>query len=238
MIKLQSIIDAKLCTKCGACVVLDESGKSVMRDTSSGPIPEFSEHSVFPEYAEQACPAIGVKYPDLYKKCFGHYPENWLIGHVINVRTGYSGQPDIRLAGASGGVLTQTLIYLLETGRVDAVVLAKQGVPTAEKARAVIATTREEIIAGAQSVYIPVSMLDVLRDLEPGKKYAMTCLPEQSAALRMMQNNGNEPAKQIKYVTGPYTGTALYPVVIRCFLKSKRVNDNDPITSLNWQANK
>jgi coenzyme F420 hydrogenase subunit beta len=78
---------------------------------------------------------------------------------------------------------------------VDAVVLAKQGVPTPEKARAVIATTREQIIAGAQSVYIPVSMLDVLRDFDPGKKYAITCLPEQSAALRVMQNNGIEPRR-------------------------------------------
>jgi coenzyme F420 hydrogenase subunit beta len=79
-------------------------------------------------------------------------------------------------------------------------------------------------------------MLDILRDLDPDKTYAITCLPEQSAALRVMQQNDFKPAQQIKYVVGPYTGTALYPAAIRCFLRSKRVSDDDAITSLNWRA--
>jgi coenzyme F420 hydrogenase subunit beta len=207
-----------------------------MTDTPFGPIPEFGSEARVPDWMAEACPGYKIDYPALYQKHFGAEPESWLAGHVEKVRTGFSGAPAVRSAGASGGVLTQSLIYLLETGRVDAVILAKQGVPTPDKARAVIASTREEIIAGAQSVYIPVSMLDILTQLAPGKKYAITCLPEQSAALRIMQQNGFAPAKQIEFVVGPYTGTALYPAAIRCFLRSKRVKDDDPITVLNWRA--
>ena len=178
----------------------------------------------------------GVNYPDLYKKVYGCFPSNWLVGHVIKVRTGHAANKKIRADAASGGVITQTLIYLLENNLVDAVVIAKQGIPSPELASPVIATTREEILSGAGSVYVPVAMLEILDDLDPNKKYAITCLPEESAILRAMQQNGISSALQIKYVLGPYTGTALNPEAIRCYLQSKKIREDDPITSLKWRA--
>ena len=178
----------------------------------------------------------GVNYPDLYKKVYGCFPSNWLVGHVIKVRTGHAANKKIRANAASGGVITQTLIYLLENNLVDAVVIAKQGIPSPELASPVIATTREEILSGAGSVYVPVAMLEILDDLDPNKKYAITCLPEESAILRAMQQNGISSALQIKYVLGPYTGTALNPEAIRCYLQSKKIREDDPITSLKWRA--
>jgi len=230
------VVNGGTCTSCGACAALDMSGQTEMKDTPRGPVPEFGPESAFPKWAGEACPAFGVNYPKLYQQHYGRLPSNWLTGQIENVRTGFSADPQIRRAGASGGVLTQTLVYLLETGRVDAVILARQGFPTPEKARAVFAFTRAEILARAQSVYIPVSMLDLLCRLEPGKRYAITCLPEQSAALRVMQQKGFGPAQQIKYIIGPYTGTALYPAAVRCYLRSKRVKKTDEIVSLNWRA--
>jgi coenzyme F420 hydrogenase subunit beta len=67
-------------------------------------------------------------------------------------------------------------------------------------------------------------------------RYAITCLPEQSASLRVLQHLGYGPAKQIKYVLGPYTGTGLEPVAIRCLLRSHGIRNDDEITSLKWRA--
>ena len=178
----------------------------------------------------------GINYPDLYKKIYGSFPSNWLVGHVIKVRIGHAVNKKIRANAASGGVITQTLIYLLENDFVDGVIIAKQGVPSAEQASPVIATTRDEILSGAGSVYVPVFMLSILNDLDPNKRYAITCLPEESALLRVMQERGIYGALQIKYVLGPYTGTALNSDAIRCYLKSKKISDDDPITSLQWRA--
>ena len=133
--------------------------------------------------------------------------------------------------------MTHVLIHLLETGRIDAAVVVRQGVPEPELARAVLAATREEILAGAQSVYIPVSVLDILPRLEPGKRYAMTCLPDQAAALRQLQQAGHPQALQVQYVLGPYTGTAIYPAAIACYLRSKGVAPGtDRVESLKWRA--
>lgn len=177
-----------------------------------------------------------INYPKLYKSFYGSFPPNWLVGHVIKVRTGHAVNKEIRANAASGGVITQTLIYLLENNFVDGVIIAKQGVPSPEKASPIIATTRDEILSGAGSVYIPVSMLEILDDLDPGKKYAITCLPEESAILRIMQQQKIISAMQIRYILGPYTGTALKSEAIRYYLKSKKVSDDDPITSLKWRA--
>lgn len=150
-----------------------------------------------------------MDYPQLYHNHFGTLPSDWRVGHVNKLWTGYASDPGVRRTGASGGVTSAVLIYLLATKRIDSAILAKQATPTPAQASWCIARTREEVLACAQSVSVPLSMLDSIRHLVPGERYAMTCVPEQSAALRVLQHGGDERARQIEFVLGPYTGTAL-----------------------------
>jgi coenzyme F420 hydrogenase subunit beta len=228
------VVRAGLCTGCGACVALCGADQARMEDTPAGPVPRFSDG--VPDAAARVCPALKLSYPDLYRAHYGALPSSWLLGMVEQVRTGYAADEAIRRRGASGGVLTATLCYLLETDRVDAVLAVRQGVSTAEQAGVVVCENRDQVIACAQSVYVPVSVLDVLRTIDPGKRYAITCLPDQAAALRALQREGFAPALAIAYVVGPYTGTALYPEALRAFMRSHGVKPDDAITSLQWRA--
>jgi coenzyme F420 hydrogenase subunit beta len=230
------VISPGICTGCGACVGLDLDRKSSMKDSSQGPIPEFFKSVKLPALAWKACPGRGIDYSSLYKDYYGYLPEDWLLGCFQKVRVGYSAHDNLRQKGASGGVLTTVLIYLLETGKIDAAILASQGYGAAEKAHYRIVRNRQEILECAQSVYIPVSMLDAMRELCEGERYAITCLPDQAAALRRIQLDGFKSAQQIKYILGPYTGTSLYPSAIDCFLRSKGVSKDDAIVSLQWRA--
>ncbi len=207
-----------------------------MTPSPSGVLPEFDQTANLPDLAWEACPGKGINYPDLYKKHFGSLPSDWRTGHIDQLWTGYSADPKIRRNGASGGVTTAVLIHLLESGNIDAAILVKQGLPTPEQASWFIARTPEEILSCAQSVYVPVSVLDVLPKLIPGERYAMTCVPEQSAALRVLKYGGFAPAAQVEYVLGPYTGTALDKRAIRSLLRSHNVVAEDAITSLKWRA--
>jgi len=236
--KLKEIINDGICTGCGACVACDISQSASMCYTKKGPIPKYTEQTVFPDWMLDVCPGKGINYPKLYQQQFNKYPDNWLTGIVDHVATGYSLNENIRLKGASGGILTQVLIFLLESKRVDAVIIAHQGIPNPQSARAIIAFSKKDIIAGMQSIYIPVSMLDIIKNIEVDKKYAMVCLPEQSAALRVMQQNNLKKSKQIKYILGPYTGTAIYPDAIEYFLKANKGDKLDEIISLKWRAGK
>ncbi len=234
--KLSQIVRTSVCIGCGVCVSLDKTGNSYMIDTKYGPKPVFHEASDFYYDPVDFCPGYGLNYPSLYRKLFGTYPENWLIGHIESVFVGYSGDNNIRKNSASGGIITSTLIYLLQTGKIDGAIIVEQGIPEPEKARVIIATTEEEIINSAQSVYIPVSNLDILPQLVKNKKYAITCLPDQSSVIRKLQIAGFEPALSIKFIIGPYTGTSLIPDSISYFIKANRIKKSDKITSLKWRA--
>ncbi|MCF8224439.1 MAG: Coenzyme F420 hydrogenase/dehydrogenase, beta subunit C-terminal domain [Bacteroidales bacterium] len=231
--KLEQVIKHKNCAGCGACILFS-NGSSKMIPTPHGPVPDLSSGE-FTQEALEVCPGIGISYPELYETHYGNLPENLLYGHIQKVRIGHSASEGIRNKSASGGIITATLIYLLQKGYIDGAVCVKQGMPEPLEASSFIARSEEEIKGSMQSVYIPVSTLDRLKDFKPGEKYAMVCLPEQSAALRKLQSLKHPAALQVQYILGPYTGTALYPAAIHAFLRSKRISKKDPVTSLKWR---
>lgn len=224
------------CGHCECCAYLAGAAHSSMHLTPSGYEASLEKGFTFPSDSPAVCQQSGIDYPWLYQKHYGRYPDSWLTGIVQKVRTGYASDPQIRLAGASGGVLTRTLIYLLESGRIDGAIVARQGIPTPMEASATIATTPAEILASAGSVYIPVPMIPALAQLEAGKRYAFVGTPEQTSALRALQQSGDARAKQVLYVLGPYTGTALEPQALNYYLASNHVSPNDPVTSVKWRA--
>lgn len=231
--KIRKVIRHRNCAGCGACTLYSGNG-SYMISTPYGPVPDTDGASFSPE-ALKVCPGIGIHYPEIYQSHYGAQPESYLLGMIRKVRIGYSATGELRQKGASGGVITSTLIYLLEEKLIDGAVCVRQGVPTATEASAFIARSREDIVAAMQSVYIPVSVLDQISEFKEGEKYAMVCLPEQAAALRKIQALGHGGALRVKYVLGPYTGTALYPAAIPSFLRSKRIPRNEKVTSLKWR---
>jgi len=234
---LSKIIDAGLCTHCGSCVGLSD-GSLQMIETERGPLPTITPHHspTLPDYAYTICPAKGVDYPQLYRDTFGSLPENWLLGNAEAVYIGYAARESVRLAGASGGVITQTLIYLLETGQIDGAVVVKMGQPKAWQAEAIIATTADEILACAQSVYHPVPVNVILREMAAfNGRLAYVGLPDQVASLRLLQKEGHEGANKVDYVLGPYVGTAMYQGAIENFLHSNGVDSIESVAELRYR---
>lgn len=234
--RIADVISSGICVNCGACVATQPKTSARMQRTPLGLFPEFSDSATIPDAAWQACAGKGIDYPRIYQQHFGRTPSDWRIGVVHQMWTGFARDQAIRRSGASGGVTSRILIHLLESKLVDGVVLARQGLPKPEEASWYIARSSADILECAGSVYIPVSMLEALQDFVPGERYAMTCVPEQSAALRVLQQEGDSRARQVSYVLGPYTGTALEPEAIRTLLRSKGIADSDAITSLQWRA--
>jgi coenzyme F420 hydrogenase subunit beta len=233
---INKVVKAGTCTGCGLCVGIDSSGKSKMIHTSKGPRPQLSDASIIPDEIFNACAGYQLDYPQLYRDFYGAYPENWLVGKFQSAYVGFSGNDQIRRNSSSGGIITSVLCYLLESKRIDAAIVVKQGVPSPEVPGVIIARTAREITDASQSIYVPVSTLDILNQLKEGEKYAITLLPEQSAALRILQTKDTGMSRQIKYVLGPYTGTSIKPKAIEVFKRINGVKKNDKTTSLKWRA--
>lgn len=233
---IKNVTGSGTCTGCGLCAGLDPSGKSFMKDTPYGPRPSIAADHRIPDDIFHCCAGHRIDYPALYMAHYGKYPDSWLTGIISGVYTGFCNDEQVRRNSSSGGVITATLTYLLATDRIDSAIVVTQGVPEPEKASVVIVSTHAEIRAASQSVYIPVSTLDILNRLDPEKRYAITCLPEQSAALRYLQHKGHPQALSIRYILGPYTGTAIYPAAISTFKTINGVKRDDKVTSLKWRA--
>jgi len=233
----REVIDSGICTHCGTCVGLSEGFLS-FKPSSRGPIPT-SNLSISPElnpFIYSACPGRSVDYPDLNNFVFGIAPENWLIGVARNFYLSYSLDQIIRNSGASGGVITQTLIYLLENNLVDGAVVLRQGVPKPWLASPTVATSKDEILAAAQSFYSPAPVNTILGEMDRFEgRLAYVGLPDQVASLRMLQKLGHSGAKKVDYVIGPYTGTSMYLEAIESFLASNGVKALEQIEKLRYR---
>lgn len=230
------VIAAGLCTHCGACAGLS-AGQVVMQQTGRGPLPVSVGKAVdLDESVWAACPGKGVDYPGLNRRVFGKLPQNWLSGCIRRIYVGYAAPEAVRRAGASGGVITQTLLYLLETGQIDGAVVVQAGRPLPYLAEPVIATTPAQILAGAQSVYQPVPVNDILGEMVGfNGRLAYVGLPDQVASLRELQRQGHPGAMKVEYVLGPYVGTNMYLEAIASYLRANGVNSLDEIAALKYR---
>ena len=230
------VIEPGLCTHCGACVGI-ANGALAMAAAAEGPLPvAIASTSALSELAWAACPGKGLHYPSLAQSVFGHAPENWLTGVVRSAYLGFALTPTIRRRAASGGVITQTLVYLLEQGLVQGAVVVRQGLPKPWLAMPVIARTPEEVIAASQSIYAPVPVNSLLEEMAafPGR-LAYVGLPDQVASLRRLQQLGHPGAGKVDYVLGPYVGTNLYGAAIASYLRSNGVRSIEEVTELRYR---
>jgi coenzyme F420 hydrogenase subunit beta len=236
----RNVIDPGNCTHCGACVGL-HSDLLEFAETDRGPLPR-ARHALTPQQdaslalAWAVCPGRGVPYPELFAHLGGE-PTSWLLGPYRGLWIGHAAEEAVRRRGASGGVISRVLIHLLESGRVDGAVVLRQGVTAPEVASPVIATTREEVLAAAQSVYAVTPVLDLLPAMAafPGR-LAFVGLPEQVTALRLLQAAGHPAARKVVFVAGPYVGTNMYRGAVRAFLRAQGVPDEVAVTRLEWRA--
>ena len=230
------IIETGLCTHCGTCVGLSNK-QLTMKQTENGPIPiSVSDKINLDKLAYDACPGKGFNYPSLANNIFGSQVDDWRIGFYKEIFVGYSLNDSIRRNGASGGIITSLLIYLLKNKLIDGTVTVRQGSPKPWLAKPIIATTEDEIIKCAQSVYSPVSVNTIIEDIISfNGKLAFVGLPDQISSIRFLQSKNVTWSKKIKYVFGPYAGTNLYSGAIESFLRSHGYSNLNEIKELKYR---
>ncbi|GAB4520323.1 MAG: hypothetical protein OHK0046_30420 [Anaerolineae bacterium] len=125
------------------------------------------------------------------------------VGYFEDVYFTYATDPDIRSKAASGGTTSGLLVYLLETGQVDGVLVLRTVIKEG-KARPefFIATTREEVLSARGSKY---SAVYFTRDAFPlikafDGRIAMVALPCDAMITHNYRAKDPEFDKKIKYV--------------------------------------
>jgi coenzyme F420 hydrogenase subunit beta len=209
-----------------------------MEDTGRGPLPVLAEGGAIhlDPAAYNACPGKGANYPALYSFVFASQPQNWLAGPYRRTYVGFSNDPDIRRHAASGGVITQTLAFLLDQGFVDGAVVLRQGCPKPWLAQPMIARNKKQVLASSQSVYVPSPVNVILEEMEAfDGRLAYVGLPDQVASLRSLQQAGHPGALKVEYILGPYVGTAFYLGAIQSYLHANGVDGLEQVSELRYR---
>ena len=206
---LETIVRHGLCAGCGLCESLAGADRVEMRLTSIGQL-RPRQKTELDEATEDAilatCPGVRVTGPPPEQVGEGGvFDPVW--GPIRSIHRGWSTNDAIRFESAAGGGMTALGCYLLETGKVDAIlhVSASRDDPTLTDA--VVSTTPEEVRGGAQSRYGPSSPLrHVHRLLNAGTRFALLAKPCDVAAVRNLEKIDARVEEQIPFLITIFCG--------------------------------
>ncbi len=233
--RLKKVIRTGLCNRCGTCVGLSD-GKIQFKNKLKNYIPVI-ETDLDQETAEKiyrTCSGKGFDFPK-YRKLIFNSDNNFhtYTGSYKNIYIGYSNDHEIRANSASGGIITQILLWLLEHKKIEGAVVLRMSEEEPWQCEPFIATTPEGIIDAAQSKYIISSVNEILTDIRDFKgRLAFVGLPGQIQSIRMLQEINDPSVKNIKYIFGPFYGNTLYFSAIKSFLRTNGVKDYKQIKKL------
>lgn len=131
------------------------------------------------------------------------------IGLVDKVWIGYALDQEIRLNAASGGIITGSLIGLLENGTIDGAVVNVPDSTYVPHGKSILAKTKEDILFSAKSLYCMTEIkrgLNIAKWDDSVKKLAVVGLPCQIADLRKSLKNDSFLADKIKICFGIMCG--------------------------------
>jgi len=169
-----------LCTACGACAAVCPTAAVTMQENPAGFMVACvaADQCISCGLCRKVCPSI----PENTAKFAG---ADLLHGVCVEGFVGYAADDAIRLGGQSGGIVTALLTYLLESGKVDAALVAGFD-EESHRPKAVLAETKEQVLASAGSYYTQLPILPKLREAK-GKRVAAVTLGCQNEALTLME---------------------------------------------------
>ena len=199
----ENVIDPGLCTRCGMCIGICPHGVLDMDERS---YPVLRGECVSCGFCSASCPGADVDYPSLSRQVFDEaFDPADLQGHVEHLYVAHPNNQDIRFSGASGGMVTGILDYLLDRGKIDGAIVVAMDDILPYKTKGILATTKKELQASAQSKYCATPSLAVLQEIRRLKgQFAVVALPCQVHALRKMALVDRGLAGKIKYILGLY----------------------------------
>lgn len=232
----KEILDTDLYTRSGTEVGVSD-GTLQLEEKDGDYFPIKVKDDDIPEISYTANTDKGIPYPKLNEFIFGQLPQNWLVGNYKKIFIGYWKDESIRRNGASGGVLSGIQLYLLEKGLVDGVITLRMRQDKPHLTEPIIATTEIQILEGAQSKYTTAPVNHILSQL-PGAHQSLvyTGLPEEIAAIRILQMLDHPSVKPINYILGTFYGEAIGFSAIKSFLRSHGIKDLAQIKTLQFRA--
>lgn len=158
MKKVEDIIKSGLCLGCGLCESITGREKCEMVINETGFYIPYFKKAITEEESRlivASCPGVTIKGD-------GH---KGIWGNIVDVTESWSADPMLRKKSATGGVISAIAIYLLESGKVDA--MLQVGLKEGDwlHNQLLISRNGEDVLKNAQSRYAPALVFDRIKDI-------------------------------------------------------------------------
>lgn len=209
---IQNLVNDGLCTGCGTCVGLcPRSALTIFKENSKGIYIPRLDVSCCSNCGTclNVCPGRDVDFKRLNLEIFGETPKDSLIGNYLNCYSGWATDEDLRFKAASGGLVTQILIFLFEQKIIDGALLVKMDDKKPFEPKPFIARTKEELMDASTSKYCPVPLNVILNEIieSQKEKFAVVGLPCHIHGFRKAETFNEELRNKIVLHMGIMCGT-------------------------------
>ncbi len=213
---VQHVYDDGLCMQCGTCEGVCPTGSvSLTWDLRAGyRLSVDSQTCTECGRCHDACPGPGLDFSaDAWWRDRNEgAPFEDFLGPWRRLSFGWSTDPSIRHAGASGGVATTLMQTALETGAVDAVVAVRMSAANPMEAVGAICRSSDEVAACRGSKYDVVAINKVLtRVLDQPGRHALVGLPCHLQGLRLAQRRSRRLRERVALTLGVFCGLTQEP---------------------------
>lgn len=200
---IESIVEDDLCKGCGTCIsICNLMAIELSVDSRRGIYVPKVDEAICKNCGNcyKACPGNEIDFDKLNLNIFNKSSPNDVIGNYISCYIGHSADTDIRFQSASGGLVTQMLIFALDKGIIDGALVTRTKKDNPFEPEPFIARTREEIIEASKSKYFPVpaniALSEILRSNE-NERFAVVGLPCHIQGIRKAQECNKRLKEQI-----------------------------------------
>ena len=134
----------------------------------------------------QVCTCRGIELRSISKVLYSESKKfDYYAGYYLDLYASHSNDKNIRYHSASGGTLSQFLIYLLKNNFIDGAVITKYKEDEPTNTESIISTTEEEILSGKSSKYRPVALNGIISKINSlDGKYVIVGIPCQIHGFR------------------------------------------------------
>lgn len=147
------------------------------------------------------CPGKGIELQQFSEKLFSKQDAveyNRYCGYYLKSYVAHSNNGEIRYHSASGGMVTQFLLYLLRSKTIDGALVVRYREDNPLQPEPFIATTEDDILSSRGSKYLVLSYDKVLADLESiNGKIVVVGLPCQIQGIRKLASHKKQIREKI-----------------------------------------
>lgn len=198
MSNINDIIASHLCYGCGTCnVICGHQAISMEYDNIGRLLPMIDDSKCTNcGLCFTHCPSLdskGIQLPDTDDK---------YVGQIENVYIGKATEEHIYRNSQSGGLVTATVKYLLESGKIEAAIMCRVEDAIEYTPKAVVITKPEELYACQKSSYVPIDIVSAMKQVEQYQSIAVVGTGCHIQGIRALHNFSKKYREKVIYTLG------------------------------------